>query len=485
MTPHLSNRLWFPQDYFSSVEAGVITSDLTFQPPAWGNEDEPDPIVGYTLDELEPAIAENIGLPVYYGLKTFQRKEGYETMAEAFRNVDDCRADGNPIEGAEGYAAKVTPRDEKQSRFFDDLVREVGRRPVALAEAPTGSGKTIASLYAMLKLGGAGLAVVPNKHIAKQWKEAAIEIFGVPEDRVGTIREGKFDFVGKDITVAVIHNLVNKEAEDIPDLDAFKTQFRTVVADEVQNLGARSFSKVMSRVYARHQFAVSATPERRDGCEGLFLSQFGDPCVVHTGEAMDAKARVFPWGWNRGDRERLKELNAKPLSVIKKIVQANEGRNKFIADKVARLYECDRQILVISDEVKHLQALMGYCSEAGVEDEDMGLLTRTYYKEDGKKGTLTDEVLDEVKENCKVIFATYQMAKEGVDIPRLDAGIDAMPKASGTQVIGRIRRPLAGKPTPLWVTIVDKGIGVFERAARGRLRDYRESNVTIIEHGKT
>ena len=60
------------------------------------------------------------------------------------------------------------------------------------------------------------------------------------------------------------------------------------------------------------------------------------------------------------------------------------------------------------------------------------------------------------KEN--LLFATYGLAKEGLDIPRLDRLILASPhrdKATIIQSVGRVERKFEGKKTPLVYDIVD------------------------------
>src|SRR6185503_9377743 len=200
-------------------------------------------------------------------------------------------------------------------KFFEELPREVGRRIAVFAEAPTGSGKSIAALNAIALLGCSALVVVPRKRIAAQWRKMAIDFLGLPPSRIGMIEEGKFDFRHKAITVAVIHNLVGRE---IP--EGFAEAFGTVVFDEVQNLGARSFSESMGRVYARYRFGLTATPERGDGCESLYFDYFGRPSVIYPGEALAATCRVFDFFWSFqkkvGKRGRVtNDINRKPRAI--------------------------------------------------------------------------------------------------------------------------------------------------------------------------
>ena len=83
----------------------------------------------------------------------------------------------------------------------------------------------------------------------------------------------------------------------------------------------------------------------------------------------------------------------------------------------------------------------------------------------------SDATLDRVKAEADYIFATYGMITEGIDIPRLDAGLDATPLGKATQITGRIRRPMPGKAMPIWITLRDlmcaKSMKWFDKRCRG------------------
>ena len=467
-------RVWIREDVLSVNDTAIVRKDLLIHPTDFGY-DKPE--------SINLLVEEDgwLGLPIYYGLKTFQKAKGFPNLASASYAVARDQSDGESIAGK--IPKRPTPRDAEQADFFNRLSEQARVRPVVLTQAPTGSGKTVGGIYAIAELDRSALVVVPTKRIARQWRDTCYKLFGMAKEDVGVIEGGKFDYEGKAITIAVIHNLALRDVDELP--EGFENAFGTVLWDEAHNLGARAFSRTMGQVNARHRIAMTATPKRRDGTEKVFLYYFGAPCVRHTGEALEAVARVFDYHWQPiPGEDDLKKVNALPRAILLKVICASGKRNRMVADKVAKMQAAGRQILVVSEQIYHLQSLMDYCSQAGIPDEVMGLYARSYSDEEGKRKTMKEEQLDWVAENSQVIFATYGMAKEGLDIPRLDAGIDVTPRSEGTQVIGRIRRPLPGKPTPLWITIRDRGIYSLERATEKRLRDYRGSNTTVKDHGK-
>jgi len=108
----------------------------------------------------------------------------------------------------------------------------------------------------------------------------------------------------------------------------------------------------------------------------------------------------------------------------------------------------------------------------------------------------TDAELEEA-ERARVIFATYQMCAEGVDIPAIDTEFLVSPVSDVEQANGRVRRictpdPVKcdhfcpwrasyckGKPDPMVCDIVDLGIPLASKRERYR-RDYYATLGTLV-----
>jgi len=84
----------------------------------------------------------------------------------------------------------------------------------------------------------------------------------------------------------------------------------------------------------------------------------------------------------------------------------------------------------------------------------------------------------------KYLFASYSLAKEGLDIPCLDRLFLASPckySAIITQSVGRIRRTCTGKQTPVVFDFVDTEIGFCAGAYKKRCTAYRKMGAEIIK----
>lgn len=85
----------------------------------------------------------------------------------------------------------------------------------------------------------------------------------------------------------------------------------------------------------------------------------------------------------------------------------------------------------------------------------------------------------------KYLFATYTLAKEGLDIPRLERLYLATPQkdyAVVTQSIGRIARTFPGKTDPIAYDFVDD-IGYLVKSYKKRCAIYRKEGCYFVEGG--
>ena len=354
-----------------------------------------------------------------------------------------------------------------QADFAMGMLRAVREEWAVLATAPTGSGKTVSALWVAAELDVPVLAVVPTTEIAKQWRAAAKRFLGLPDSAIGRL-DGEVKRIAP-FTVAVINTAATGN------IGGAEREFGFVIYDEVHRVAARTFSRAVMRFPARYKLGLTATPQRRDGADKVFLWYFGKPKVVARANALPVKVKVLyrkatvP-AWARKKRN----------TVIYQMAR-DRKRNTAIAKRVFMAADAGHDCLVVSDSVVQLKQIEACLREWGVPENEIGLFAGEYEDEDGKRHKLTDEYLAWVKRRPAIVLATYGKMKEGTDIPRLSWGIDATPRSEATQVIGRIRRPHEGKKSPVWETVVDVGCAVAERAFHSRMRDYRNDRTVTVE----
>ena len=156
----------------------------------------------------------------------------------------------------------------------------------------------------------------------------------------------------------------------------------------------------------------------------------------------------------------------------------NEERNEIIMDDL--LENCDHYNLILSDRVDHLRSLY--------ESLPLALKVRAAVI-DGKMTTKKlkaerEQALEDMRSGKKhYLFATYALAKEGLDIPRLDRLYLTTPQkdyAVIVQSVGRIARTFDGKEQPIAYDYVDY-IRSLQKSFKKRCTSYRKCGCVILE----
>lgn len=314
---------------------------------------------------------------------------------------------------------------------------------------PAGSGKTQTALQLISKLRLKTLWVTHTYDLLNQSYDRAkanLENVGL-----GKIAAGKID-IGTHITFATVQTLTKLN------LSEFKNEWDCVVVDEGHRICGTPaqlgmFYKVINSLSCRYKYALTATPFRNiKGTEKALFSLIG-PIICEIPKEVVAektiKAQIIPVFTDfKIPRDAQKPDGTIDYSKLTTILSEDEERNDIILDI---LKQCkDNYTLVLGDrltQLKYLQEKIGY----GVRID--GTMT-TKKKKQQREQYIQD--MRDGKEN--LLFSTFGLAKEGLDIPRLDRLILASPhrdKATIIQSVGRIERKFEGKKNPTVYDIVD------------------------------
>ena len=459
MKAFVKGWLFVPLQALGANRVSMFQNELTIVPRKMKpNAPEPKPILMYDLGS-EPGY---IGLPIDWAM---------ERLGNELYDLEDRTSRGQRVKIHKLPDPNHPLAAKGQDVFMENMLEGTKTMYAFLAQAGTGTGKTVAALYMAGVLRRSTLIIVPSEGLLIQWQDEIADKLGIPRHMIGTVQQNKCEH-RKPVVVAMVHSLVNREYEP-----EFYDSFGIVIWDEVHRMGAYTFAQSLGMFTASVKVALTATPDRKDGTAGVFLYYFGYSQIKAAAETLPCQIRVLKhhasnmWGDNREG--------------LLMCIAQDKKRNAKILKLVAKLYDNGRYILVIGDKIKHLQELKAGMLRDGVPEENMGQFTASYYEnvkdEKAKKTPKAD--LERIKSdpNVFIIFTTYGSMKEGIDIPRLDAGIDVTPRSEGIQVIGRIRRKLAGKPMPIWYTIMDTASGQIKGYAKARIKDYLKSdNVEVI-----
>ena len=260
-----------------------------------------------------------------------------------------------------------------------------------------------------------------------------------------------------------------------------------MIVDESHRVGSRVFSRAMWQFPAAVRFGLSATHDRKDGAHEVIRNFLGDVTVKSEAEALPIK--VYPvwytakgkiWGDNHGARMLCHSRDWE--------------RNLKIVELIKRMYNSGRNAIIVSESIKHLELLMEMSEKCDIPREVMGQFTAQKnivkkvqagdrWQTVTKKKVQKASELERIKRESQLLFCSYGMIKEGIDIPRLDCGIAATPRTDGIQLIGRLRRPHEGKKSPvIWIDIVDQRCDRSLRYYRCRLRDYDKCGAEVVKN---
>lgn len=346
--------------------------------------------------------------------------------------------------------------------------------------SPCGSGKTQMALETIARIGGKTLWLTHTGELLTQSMERAKSCFDLPSSCYGTITAGKVN-IGSAITFATVQTMSNI------DLRQYAKEWDCVVVDECHKaVGSPTkimqFYKVLSNLSARYRFGLTATPKRADGLERCMFALIGD--IVHTIPKEEVKKFTCPV------RVEKRETGYKPdLDVILagdgtivysdliKDLTSDTKRNEKIAEDIKALINSDEtvRILVLSDRVEHLSTLREML--LGYKVRQLMALSNSKKSREERRQVLKD--LNDG--NINVALATYAIAKEGLDVPKLNYVVFASPQkdeTTVTQSVGRVGRKADGKEYGTVIDYVDD-FGMLLGYSRKRNSIYKKLEYEI------
>lgn len=362
--------------------------------------------------------------------------------------------------------------------YQEEAVNAMIAAKYGILQSAAGSGKTQMGIALAVKLKRRTLWLCHTLDLIRQSKERA-ELY-MSEDLIGTITEGKVS-LGKGITFATIQTMCKL------DLSQYRDYWDCIITDEVHRVSGSptavtQYQMVLNSLSARHKYGLSATVHRADGMIQATYALVGKVAYQVPDEAVAdkiMKVGIYPVGTGiEISREALNTDGTLNYTKLITYLTGNRTRNELIASCIER-----RPSLILSDRLNHLEELMSLLPEDMQKDAVMvsGKMT-------SKAGKVKREqaISDMRSGRKKYLFATYSLAKEGLDIPCLERLYLATPQkdyAIVTQSIGRIARTFDGKADPIAYDFVDN-IGYLVKSYKKRCSTYRKNGCYFVEGGE-
>lgn len=330
-----------------------------------------------------------------------------------------------------------------QEKIINIILPKIKDTGGGILSIPPGKGKTVLGIYLAYLLKKKTLVIVHKTFLVNQWKNRIQQY--VPDAKVGIIQGDKIDIENKDIVIGMLQSISMKDYE----LDIFN-DFGFIILDEVHHLGAKVFSKALQKTSAIYMLGLSATPFREDKLEKVIKWYIGDILYYEIPQInQEIKIRIYKYESDHKDYIEVYNKftkEAQTPTMISNIVQIEDRNNKIVKlINDIKQENSERKILVLSGRLDHLNVLKNSI------DKNKLYTTSKYI------GGMKEKHLIEA-ENAEIIFSTYEMSSEGLDIPSLNTIIMATPRRHVEQSTGRILRKQKGSYLiqPLIIDIVDK-----------------------------
>lgn len=366
--------------------------------------------------------------------------------------------------------------------YQEKAVNEAVKRKNGILVMPCGAGKTQSGLEIISRIGGRALWLTHTQDLLNQSKKRAESVL----DNVGCglITAGKIN-IGEGITFATVQTLSKI------DLREYQNYWDVIIVDECQHCAGSptkvtQFYKVMSNLSARYKIGLTATPHRADGLEQSMFALLGGiiyevdrKCVADTTCPIVITQKET--SWYPSEDVLMCDGTIDYHKVVENITQDQE-RFDLVLNEIVKL---DAPVLVLANRVEYLQRLSDRYNEMRNGFEPSMCISGMGQSKNEKRlrknalAALNDGEID-----C--LFATYQLAKEGLDVPNLKYVVLATPEKDETTVIqsvGRVGRKADNKNCGYVIDFVDN-FGMYRGWAKKRCAYYRKIGAEIVLENK-
>lgn len=339
--------------------------------------------------------------------------------------------------------------------------------------APCGSGKTQIGLEIIARLGIKALWLTHTQDLLNQSMTRAKTVYG--SWGFGTITGGKVN-IGEGITFATVQTMAKL------DLAQYRDTWGCIVVDECHRcIGSPTrvmqFYKVLSSLSCRYKLGLTATPKRADGLQNSMFALLGDIVYEVPREAVSdttcpVKVEFVETGYIPNPDKMLLGDGTINYAALTEDLTGNAERFDIVLRKIESL---SAPILVLASRVDYLERLNEAYSKKSVCLSGKG---NSKAEKEKRKSALHDLNCG----NINAIFATYQLAKEGLDVPSLRYVVFATPEKNETTVMqsaGRVGRKADGKQFGTVIDFTDD-FGMYMGWTKMRRRYYKKLDYDII-----
>ncbi len=339
--------------------------------------------------------------------------------------------------------------------YQEDALNALYDSGFGILQAPAGSGKTQIGIALAFKHKRKTLWITHKHDLLVQSKKRAEQY--IDKSLIGTIEDGKVE-IGQ-ITFAIINTLSRL------DLTKYRNIWDVIIVDECHHIAGSEtqvtmFSKVLNNLSAPHKYGLSATLKRTDGLIKTTYAMIGSVSHIVPEEVVSShleQASIYPVDTTINLIDYIEQTKNGVLNYNKLLAELSVDmvRNRLIVNDLIK--NQNQFCLILSERLKHLELL-----QALLPNELKSKSIFVHSKVKSKREIDLREQGYQAMRDGKIhyIFASYELAKEGLDIINLNRLFLVSPKCDETAVIqsiGRIERQCPNKIQPVVYDYVDRG----------------------------
>ena len=389
----------------------------------------------------------------------------FKNECEWERQICDLRA--------VNYRSSINPYHYQEKAINEALMKRNG-----VIVMPCGAGKTQTGLEIIARIGGRALWLTHTQDLLNQSFARARSVFDIDLGTYGKITGGKVN-VGTGITFATVQTMSKIDLTDLRDA------FDIIIVDECHKAvgsptKAMQFYKVLSSLSCRFKYGLTATPKRADGLELSMFALLGDICAEVSRDAVKdttcpVKVKVVKTSYIPNMDVALAGDGTLNYARLVDDMTHDDDRFAEVMDVINDIpHACPT--LVLANRVEYLQDMLTNYEKTGLCLSTLGNSKKA--KEERKEALrkLNNGELD-------AVFATYQLAKEGLDVPNLRYVVFATPEkdeTTVTQSVGRVGRKAHGKEYGTVIDFVDS-FGMYKGWYKKRKGYYKKVEAEVEE----
>jgi len=397
------------------------------------------------------------------------------------------------------FKAKLRDYQEEFFRQHDRLFTDTD----VVIEAGCGSGKTVMSIYMVCKRAVKTIVLVPTNFLADQYYDRCVEF--VDGAKVSRATTKKIDWEDADILILSYELFkVRKFTKE------FFEEFGHFVIDEGHRVGADGHEKITAMMPAKYRTMLTATFRREDGTMEIIEHHFSfrakmkkvNPDVLVFPLNIGKKYGTIVSFKKNFEKEKSKSELLEALKVMEDVgvSMLRKGHNveflepmevqkcffkinhNVLSKKTSNIIDSIIYKVGLATKNPQYAAVDSYVSMDKVRNVKLAKFCRDLVVRDGRRVLILGKRLDQLNyfdsylKNCgivsqvlnretnaalrkakklektigeaQVIVGIDKLAKEGMDVDKLDTLVLLTPIGDTEQAFGRVSRILKGKKKP-------------------------------------